>query len=154
MPEVADNTTDEKPKRGRPVGSTKLQLDDELIKQIQGLARIQCTMKEAGAVLGVNEVTFSLFLKAHKKAMEAWDYGKENGKASLRRYQFKTAETNPTMQIWLGKQMLDQVDKSESHVTSDNRHLHKVDAVSKFDEFLAEASGAGTEGDTAESVPN
>jgi choline dehydrogenase-like flavoprotein len=37
-------------KTGRPLGATKLKISDEIVKQIEGLARIQCTMKEAGAV--------------------------------------------------------------------------------------------------------
>jgi phage terminase small subunit len=37
---------------------------------------------------------------------------------------------------------------------SDNRHHHKVDSVSAFDGFLAEAAGSGTEGDPEEPVPN
>lgn len=92
---------------GRP---PKLICDDETCKQIEGLARIQCTMKEAGAVLGVHQDTFSDFLHANEKAMQAWEFGQETGKASLRRNQAKMAETNPTMAIWLGKQMLGQKD--------------------------------------------
>lgn len=46
--------------------------------------------------------------------MDAWMLGPRIGKASLRRMQFKSAEDgNVTMQIWLGKQMLGQRDKSE-----------------------------------------
>lgn len=101
---------------GRPIGATKLKMSDEIVKQIEGLARIQCTMKEAGAVLGVNETTYSRFLQAHEKALEAWEHGKETGKASLRRNQYKMSETNPTMAIWLGKQMLDQRDKIDENV--------------------------------------
>lgn len=100
-----------KGKAGRPVGATKLKMSDELAKQIEGLARIQCTMKEAAAVLGVNVDTFSDFLRLHQKARDAWEHGKETGKASLRRNQFKMAEHNPTMAIWLGKQCLGQKDQ-------------------------------------------
>lgn len=109
--ETQESAPKPKVKTGRPIGATKLKISDEIVKQIEGLARIQCTMKEAGAVLGVNEVTFSRFLQAHQKAMEAWENGKETGKASLRRNQFKMAEHNPTMAIWLGKQCLGQFDK-------------------------------------------
>lgn len=108
-----DNAPAEKRKAGRPKGSTKLKLTDELCKQIEGLGRIQCTMREAGAVLSVNEETFSDFLRRHKTAMEAWENGRERGKASLRRSQFRMAETNPTMQIWLGKQWLGQKDNMQ-----------------------------------------
>lgn len=154
MSRVEDKAEPAKVKTGRPLGSTKLKLDDKLLEQIQGLARIQCTMKEAGAVLGVNEVTFSSFLKLHEKAMEAWENGKETGKASLRRLQFKSAESNPTMQIWLGKQVLGQADKSESNVTSTNQHTHVVDAVSALDGLFAEALGGRAESDPSETVPN
>lgn len=102
-------------KMGRP---PKLVETPELIKQIEGLSRIHCTMVEAAAVLGVHRDTFSDFLQAHEKAMAAWEDGKENGKASLRRMQFKAAESgNSTMQIWLGKQWLDQKDKFESSMS-------------------------------------
>jgi len=127
-----DEKSPEQPKKmGRPIGSTKLQPTEETIKQIEGLARIQCTMKEAGAVLGVNEVTFSSFLKAHQKAMEAWENGKDSGRASLRRSQYKMAETNPTMSIWLGKQYLDQTDKLIHGGDEDNpiKHAGKIELV-------------------------
>lgn len=111
----------EQPKRnvgGRPLGATKLKADDETLKQINGLARIQCTQREAAAVLGVHRDTFSAFLGTHEKALEAWESGLEQGRASLRRHQYKAAENgNATMQIWLGKQWLDQKDKSLNEVT-------------------------------------
>lgn len=104
----------ERAKTGRP---PKLVVTDELLTQIQGLARIQCTQREAAAVLRVDRDTFGLFLRSHEKAREAWETGLESGKASLRRLQFKNAENgNATMQIWLGKQWIDQKDKSESTV--------------------------------------
>lgn len=110
-----DNETEQPAKAGRPIGSTKLQPDEDTIKQISGLARIQCSQREAAAVLGVHVDTFRDFLNRHEKAMEAWEDGRETGKASLRRHQYKSAENgNPTMQIWLGKQWLDQTDKSEN----------------------------------------
>lgn len=110
LAKVQDKSPKQPKKIGRPVGTTKLQPTDETIKQIEGLARIQCTVKEAGAVLGVSEPTFYAFLNAHKKAKEAWENGKESGKASLRRNQYKMSENNATMAIWLGKQMLGQKD--------------------------------------------
>lgn len=143
-----------RPGSGRPIGSSKLQPTDETIKQIEGLARIQCTQREAGAVLGVCERTFADFLRAHKKALDAWELGKETGKASLRRNQYKMSETNPTMAIWLGKQMLDQTDKSEAHVTSDNRHTHAAEPLSPFAEFLAGAIATGTKAPAEDPVQN
>lgn len=104
----------ERAKTGRP---PKLVVTDELLKQIEGLARIQCTQREAAAVLRVDRDTFGLFLRSQEKAREAWETGQEAGRASLRRLQFKNAENgNATLQIWLGKQWLDQKDKTESTV--------------------------------------
>lgn len=124
--EIGTNESEPKRKAGRPIGTSKLQPDDETIKQIHGLARIQCTQREAAAVLGVHVDTFSDFLRAHEKALLAWEDGRETGLASLRRNQFKTAETNPTMQIWLGKQYLDQHDKSQTDLTTGGQAISPV----------------------------
>lgn len=107
---AADGETPNVP-LGRP---PKLVESDELLKQIEGLGRIQCTQREAAAVLRVHADTFRAFLHSNEKAMVAWENGLENGKASLRRHQYKMAETNPTMAIWLGKQWLGQKDRTES----------------------------------------
>jgi hypothetical protein len=105
-------------KAGRPRGSTKLQPSEDLWKQINGLARIQCTQREAAAVLGVHEDTFRDFLRSHESAADAWHSGIEQGKASLRREQYKNAQSgNATMQIWLGKQWLGQRDQIENRTT-------------------------------------
>lgn len=137
---------DDKPSiMGRP---PKLVETPELIKQIEGLSRIQCTMVEAAAVLGVHRDTFSDFLRAHEKAMAAWQDGKENGKASLRRMQFKSADAgNATMQIWLGKQWLDQKDRVESDMT-----LHATDEhiESRIAKLLGKAGVAVPFGGEAE----
>lgn len=117
-PETENNDTETKNRGGRPKGSTKLKPDDETFKNINGLARIQCTQREAAAVLGVEERTFHSFLQLHKKARDAWEEGRDQGRASLRRMQYKAAEGgNVTMQIWLGKQLLDQRDKSDGIVS-------------------------------------
>lgn len=117
-PESTENEADRVIKTGRPIGSTILKPTDETFKQINGLARIQCTQKEAAAVLGVHLNTFRAFLEAHEKAIESWESGHEQGRASLRRHQYKAAEGgNATMQIWLGKQWLGQKDQSETKTT-------------------------------------
>ena len=67
--------------------------------------------------MGVSEVTFFAFLKRYEKAREIWDLNQHHGRASLRRMQFKAAEQgNATMQIWLGKQYLDQKDHRQLEV--------------------------------------
>jgi hypothetical protein len=97
-------------KRGRP---PKIVADDKTIATITGLAQIQCTQEEAAAVLGVHRDTFGDFLRRDKKGREAWENGLLRGKASLRRTQFRLAETNAGMAIFLGKNMLGQRDQIE-----------------------------------------
>lgn len=95
------------PKKKRPVGCPPKEIDYEACEK---LARIMCTQSEIAEVLGVSLSTLEHdkeFLRIHKK-------GQENGRASLRRMQYKGAEAgNPTMLIWLGKQYLGQRDKQE-----------------------------------------
>lgn len=103
----------EQTKLGRPA---KIVEDEKTLTAIAGLARIQCTHKEAADVLGVSRSTFTTFLTHSKKAAEVWEMGGGQGCASLRRNQFKMSETNATMAIWLGKQYLDQKDRKEVEI--------------------------------------
>jgi hypothetical protein len=63
--------------------------------------------------LGVTRAAFGQFLARSEKGAEAWDRGTGEGRTSLRRLQWQTAQKSATMQIWLGKQWLGQVDKME-----------------------------------------
>ena len=56
----------------------------------------------------------------------------QNGKISLRRYQYKQAEHNPTMAIWLGKQWLNQAEKIEQVTSFEN--LEVLADLLKLDE--------------------
>lgn len=123
---------------GRP---PKLTCDEETLKAIEGLARIQCTMVEAAAVLHVHRDTFSDFLRANEKAMQAWEDGRESGKASLRRNQWKMSETNPTMAIWLGKQWLDQTDKSYQEIAGKDGEPIQQEVSFSADAFTRTIAG-------------
>lgn len=72
------------------------------------LATIQCTQEEIAVILGVSVAT----LQRNEEFCSIYKKAKENGKSSLRRMQWKSAEKgNVTMQIWLGKQYLQQRDQ-------------------------------------------
>ena len=92
-------------------------------KQLEQLARIQCSYEEMAAVLDCDPSTLTRrFAQVIKK-------GRENGRSSLKRAQYTLAVgtkaqfdekgneiiaergANPTMLIWLGKQHLGQQDK-------------------------------------------
>lgn len=98
----------------------KIEIDYNLCET---LAKIQCTQEEIANVLGVSTRTLQRdeeFCRIYKKGME-------QGKMSIRRQQFKSAENgNVTMQIWLGKQYLGQRDRSE---IENNVNTSKLDAL-------------------------
>lgn len=76
------------------------------------LAAMHCTYKEIASWYGVTPETVKWHLKKDEKLKEAYDMGLEVGKISLRRAQMRMAMENPTMAIFLGKQLLDQIDES------------------------------------------
>ncbi len=76
--------------------------------QVLQLSRIGCTYPEMAAVLECSKATLMRRFATIVKE------GKEHLKGSLRRMQYKSAlGGNVTMQIWLGKQLLDQKDRQE-----------------------------------------
>ena len=94
-----------RPKKKNRGGRPPLNIDPELIRR---LAEIQATMAEIASVAGCSVDTLERnFADIIKK-------GREAGKCSLRRWQYKMAATNPTMAIWLGKIWLGQRDDLNS----------------------------------------
>lgn len=87
------------------------------IDQLEEMVKIQCTAEECASVLGVSSDTLDRRLKEEGFAGFAEFFKKysDDGKSSLRRAQWKAAveNGNPTMLVWLGKQMLGQSDKVE-----------------------------------------
>jgi len=82
------------------------------------LAMIQCTQEEIAGILDIDVRT----LLRDETFCHIFHTKKEDGKASLRRMQWKKAEEgNATMQIWLGKQYLGQTDKQELDQKSDTK---------------------------------
>lgn len=86
------------------------------VELIRSLAMIHCTQAEAAAVLKVSREHFNVYLNGNERIRAVWEAGLDEGKASLRRAQFKSAlgsdgvPGNVTAQIWLGKQILGQTD--------------------------------------------
>jgi len=89
----------------------------DTLDRLRALGSIDCTREEAAAVLRVGRTTLYEFFRKFPEAVEAFEEGREEGKASLRRAQFKSAlNGNTAMQIWLGKQLLGQRDKHDIEV--------------------------------------
>lgn len=88
---------------------------------VERLASIQCTQEEIANILEVSTKT----LQRDEEFCLIYKKGLDNGRMSLRRYQWEAAKKgNTTMLVWLGKQYLGQSDK-----------IQKED---KFDEYADE----------------
>lgn len=102
----------------RKVGRPKFQIDYETVEK---LAHIQCTKTEIANFLGCSVDT----LDRDNNFAEHYKKGLDGGKMSLRRIQFKLAEKNSAMAIFLGKNILGQKDVVEQQ----NVDLGKVEEL-------------------------
>lgn len=96
--------------------------------QIYTLAQLWCTQEEIAAHTGVSVDTLE------RNYADIIKKGKEEGKASLRRMQWRSAlDGNVTMQIWLGKNILKQTDTiSENNIPKETSN--------KFDDLMQQLS--------------
>lgn len=101
---------------GNPNGRPHKIIDQ---KQFEALCVIQCTLDEICSVFDCDETTLNKWCK--EIYGETFSYvfkqKRQGGKASLRRMQWKLAEKNATMSIWLGKQYLDQKEEIKAEVS-------------------------------------
>lgn len=117
-------------KRGRP----QKMIDQEQFEKLCGL---QCTLDEFCCYFDCDDKTLEKWCKNTYKMnfSEIFKIKKGKGKISLRRKQFEVALSgNPTMLIWLGRNMLGQTDKYEIEQT-----------VSVDDGFLDALKGTAAE---------
>ena len=129
-------------KGGRPPA---IQADAKTLKVIRGLGEIQATTRECAAVMGVSHQTLIATFQRLPELARAYEAGKEEGKVSLRRTQFRLAQTNAAMAIFLGKNILDQTDKQDitANVTQD---VNVTDARSKLEHLISLHAESGVEG--------
>lgn len=112
----------------KKVGRKKLVIDYVTVEK---LASIQCTQEEISTFIGISVRT----LQRDEEFCRIYKKGQENGKMSLRRMQFKLAEKNSAMAIFLGKQYLGQKDIVEQQ----NVELGKVEEL--LSRIESEANG-------------
>lgn len=84
-------------------------------KQFENLCGLQCTKLEICSWFDITDKTLETWCKRTygQGFSEVFAQKRGKGKISLRRAQFRLAETNATMALWLGKQYLGQKDKPE-----------------------------------------
>ena len=99
-------------------GRPKKVIDYEAVEK---LANIQCTQEEIASFLNLSVRT----LQRDEEFCRIYKKGQDNGKMSLRRIQYKLAEKNATMALWLGKQYLGQKDTFEV----ESKQLVKVEEL-------------------------
>lgn len=98
-------------------GRPKKYIDE---KQFESLCGLQCTLEEICGWFGVCSDTLESWCKRTYKMnfSEVFKQKRGIGKISLRRSQWRLAEKNANMAIWLGKQYLGQRDEPEQSVDS------------------------------------
>ena len=102
------------------------------LKHLEKLCSMQCTKSEICDFFDIDEKTLTRICKDEYGMGFSDVYKKKSatGKISLRRYQFRIAETNATMAIWLGKQYLGQRDNLE---LIDNTEINKqIENIAKL----------------------
>lgn len=94
-------------KPSKRMGRPPKQIDNEQFRKLCG---IQCTEEEIASWFDCSVETLRRWIRREFDATfeEAYQKYSAAGKISLRRAQFKLAETNASMAIWLGKQYLGQ----------------------------------------------
>ena len=85
-------------------------------KQFENLCGLQCTLEEICGWFDVCSDTLETWCKRTYKRSFSEVFAQKRGavKISLRRSQWRLAEKNANMAIWLGKQYLDQKDHIET----------------------------------------
>ena len=106
-------------------------------KQFENLCGLQCTLEEICGWFDVTDKTLDSWCKRtyHASSSEVFKQKRGKGKISLRRNQWRIAEKNATMAIWLGKQYLGQRDVVEQTIAVDTV---KDDALSQSLRELAD----------------
>lgn len=104
--------------RGRP----KTSIDKE---QFEKLCELQCTLLEISAFFRVDNKTLEAWCKStySQNFSEVFRQKRQGGLISLRRAQFRLAQKNPAMAIFLGKNYLHQLDKDVWQRKQDEKAL-------------------------------
>ncbi len=108
-------------------------------EQFEKLCALQCTLSEIANWFGCSEDTIENWCKrtytdengAPIGFSEAYKNFSVDGKISLRRFQFKMAEKNPSMAIWLGKQWLGQRDNIDVGMNAADK-AREVEALDEY----------------------
>ena len=122
MPTKKKVTEKPKKKMGRP----RKNIDQ---RQFEAMCQYQCTLEEICGILGVTDDTLNAWCKETYEGRTFSEVFKEKrslGKMSLRRKQWKLADSSAAMAIFLGKQYLNQKDQVE---VESKESIQRLDAI-------------------------
>ena len=107
--------------RGRP----RIEIDQD---QFEKLCYLQCTLNEIASWFKCSDDTIENWCKRTYKRnfSDIYKTFSAGGKISLRRWQFKMAEHNTSMAIWLGKQYLGQKEQQEIAISHDDDTIREM----------------------------
>lgn len=107
-------------KMGRPIK----EIDE---KQFENLCFLQCTEKEICSFFSISDETLNRWCKKTygKTFVDAFDEKRQGGFISLRRSQFRLAEKNAAMAIFLGKNLLGQTDSGQ-HQSEESENVNII----------------------------
>jgi len=96
------------------------------LAELERLSAMQCTDEEIAAWFKVTTRTIERRRK-NRAFAEVMDRGKAKGRISVRRMQMKLLEQgNATMGVWLGKNILGQVDEVRHEVSGSMTYLSVI----------------------------
>lgn len=98
-------------------------------KSFENLCGLQCTKLEICSFFDITDKTLENWCKRTYRAgfSEVFKQKRGKGTISLRRSQWRLAEKNASMAIWLGKQYLDQTDNGKA----EKPDLYEDDPITK-----------------------
>lgn len=134
-----------RPKRAKTGGRKRVMTVDAL----ERLAKLNCTQAEIAAYFGISLTAVEVSLAEDANLRAAYDRGIQTGRLSIRRAQFRAADAgNPTMLIWLGKQLLGQKDRVETELSGSldlRDDTHRAELESKLTRMLPRNAGSDSQ---------
>lgn len=120
------------------MGRRKTIIDQNVFEK---LCKMQCTEMEICSWFECSDETLNSWCKrTYKKTFEqVFAEKREGGKVSLRRTQWKLAETNTSMAIFLGKNYLGQSDDPRRYAREETTE----DKIDRFIDVLTDAMTTG-----------
>lgn len=112
---------------GKKVGRPQKEISKT---EFEKLCALQCTVEEICGWFDISDKTLYKWCRNEygENFSAVFARKREKGKISLRRHQWRLAESNANMAIWLGKQYLRQVDKPEESIDTEDTEAYLKEA--------------------------